>query len=176
MDPKQPASHRQSVQQLFVKHTVYLRALIRAFLPDFNSADDVLQESFLTVTAKADSFREGTNFLAWATAIVKFKLLEHQRERRSSEQALAPEVIETLCQAAPPPSGDDSQAMLAECLEELSPRAREALDIRYGEACKPTEVARRLNWKPEAVYVALSRARAVLRDCVERKIRQQGPG
>lgn len=177
MERSRLPSHTEIVQQLFVKHVAAIRAFIRAFLPDFNAADDVLQESFLIVTAKADDFAEGTNFLAWAIAIVKLKVLEHRRKHFASETALSPEVIDALCAAAPAATPtDDSQAMLIECLEELAPRARQAIDMRYGEACKPAEVARRLNWTPEAVYVALSRARATLRDCIQRKMKQQGLG
>ena len=58
-------------------------------------------------------------------------------------------------------------------MEELAARAREVLDLRYGEGCRPAEIARRLSWTPESVYVTLSRARALLRDCIERKDKQQ---
>jgi RNA polymerase sigma-70 factor (ECF subfamily) len=171
---ERPPSHTEVVQQLFVKHVPAIQMFIRAFLPDFNRADDVLQETFLTATAKADTFREGTNFIAWATAIARLKVLESYHQRRSAEQMLSPEVIDALCAAAPiaPPS-EEFRVMLRECLDALGPRVREALEMRYGDACKPAEVARRMNWTPEAVYVALSRARASLRECVERRTKRQ---
>lgn len=170
---KSQESHTELVQQLFVKHASAIRGFIRAFLPDFNQADDVLQESFLTATAKAGSFQEGTNFLAWATAIAKLKTLEFHRNNRSAGETLSPEVIDALCATTPLTPSDGFQAMLRDCLAELPPRAKEALDLRYGDACKPAEVAHRLNWTPESVYVTLSRARAFLRKCVEQKMKQQ---
>jgi RNA polymerase sigma-70 factor (ECF subfamily) len=167
-------SPTETVQQLFVKHVPAIRAFILAFLPDFNRADDILQESFLTVTAKADAFQPGTNFLAWATAIAKLKILEYRRQTLALGQTFSPEVIDALCTAAPmAPPADELQARLRECLDDLPPSARKAIDLRYGEACKPVEVARRLNWKPEAVYVALSRARTTLRDCIKLKMKRQ---
>lgn len=170
---KSQDSNTELVQRLFVKHASAIRGFIRAFLPDFNQADDVLQESFLTATAKADSFQEGTNFLAWATAIAKLKTLEFHRKNRSAGETLSPEVIDALCETPPPTPSDGFQAMLRDCLAELPHRAKEALDLRYGDACKPAEVAQRLNWTAESVYVTLSRARAFLRKCVERKMKQQ---
>jgi RNA polymerase sigma-70 factor (ECF subfamily) len=168
------SSHTELVQRLFVKHIVAIRAFVRAFVPDFNRADDVLQDSFLTVTAKADMYQEGTNFLAWASAIAKLKVLECHRKNQAAGQTLSPEVIDALWAMAPIAlPTDDFQTTLRECLEELAPSARQAIEMRYGEACKPAEVARRLSWKPEAVYVTLSRARASLRDCIDRKIKQQ---
>jgi RNA polymerase sigma-70 factor, ECF subfamily len=158
------------VEQLFVKHAATIRGFIEAFVPDFNRADDVLQECFLTVAAKADAFREGSDFLAWATTIARYKVLESFRQPWANMRSLSPAVIDALAAEAPADGpDDDARRLLQECVEELSPRAREVIDLRYGEACKPAEIARRLNWTPESVYVALSRARALLRDCVERR-------
>jgi RNA polymerase sigma-70 factor, ECF subfamily len=171
---ERPSNPTETVQQLFVKHVPAIRAFILAFLPDFNRADDILQESFLTVTAKADAFQEGTNFLAWATAIARLKILEYRRQTLALGETFSPEVIDALCAAAPTASlADDSQATLRECLDDLAPSTRKAIDLRYGEACKPAEVARRLNWTPEAVYVTLSRARTTLRDCIKLKMKRQ---
>ena len=162
------------VEQLFVKHVSAIRGFIEAFLHDFNRADDVLQESFLTVAAKAGDYREGSDFLAWALTIAKYKVFESLRHPWAKIGTLSPEVIEVL--AASTPQGnedDDSRVYLRECVEDLPPRSKEVIGLRYGEACKPAEIARRLQWTPESVYVALSKARALLRDCVERKAKQQ---
>ncbi len=150
------------VEQLFVKHVSAIRGFIEAFLPDFNRAEDVLQECFLTVAGKADAFREGTDFLAWVLAIAKFKVLESTRQPWAKMSSLSPEVIEALSADAPrDDSAEQARALLQECMDELSPRAKEVIDLRYGETCKPAEIARRLQWTPESVYVALSRARAL---------------
>ncbi len=201
-----PSPQSRLVEQLFVKHVATIRGLIEALLPDFDRADDVLQECFLTVAAKAGQFQpkkgtgpicrdqppagahpegaahkldlspfsagEDADFLAWVMAIAKFKVLESFR--RPDTRSLSPAVIDSLCAEAPvdDPAGDD-QVLLRECMEELAARAREVIDLRYGEGCKPAEIARRLGWTPESVYVALSRARTLLRECIERKNKQQ---
>ena len=170
---RQP-NHTEIVQQLFVKHIAAIRVFIRAFVPDLNSVDDILQECFLQVTAKAGAFQEGTNFLAWATAIAKLKIMECHRKNRTAWHTFSPEVIDMLCATAPAAAmSEEYLALLRECLEELAPTARQAMDMRYGESCKPAEVARRMNWKPEAVYVTLSRARTSVHDCITRNIEQQ---
>ena len=58
---------------------------------------------------------------------------------------------------------------LTECLDHLAPQARRTIELRYRQAHKPAEVARLMGWTAEAVYVALARARVVLRECIERK-------
>ena len=63
--------HKMWVQQLFVRHQSVLKGFILSLQPDFTEADDILQEVFLVVTQKVDSFVVGTNFLAWARQIAR---------------------------------------------------------------------------------------------------------
>lgn len=162
------------VQMLFVQHASPLRGFIVALSPDFSRVDDILQETFLVITRKAADFEPGTNFLGWACTIARFKVIEAGRKAASGPQPLSPEVIESLCACAPEPEADDDRLrLLAECLQQLAPQARRAMELRYQQAHKPAEIARILHWTPGSVYVALSRARDVLRACVQSKLGQQ---
>ena len=53
-----------AVQRLFVQHAAHLRGFIVALLPDLAQVDDVFQETFLTVSAKAGAFDPERDFLA----------------------------------------------------------------------------------------------------------------
>ena len=162
------------VQQLFVKHQLGLRAFILSLEPNFTDAEDLLQEVFLVVTRKANEFQEGTNFFAWACTIARFKLLELLR-RRARSQALSEEVIEVLCAVEPEAQFDDSRlAILQHCLEQLAPKARQMMFLRYYGEHSPSQIARLVSWTPNAVRVALSRARTVLQECLERRMRREG--
>ncbi len=161
------------VQQLFVKHQLALRAFILSLEPNFTDAEDLLQEVFLVVTRKANEFEEGTNFFAWGCTIARFKLMELLR-RRAKSQALSEEVIEALCAVEPEHQFDDSRLVLLQgCLEQLSPKARQMMYLRYYGEHSPAQIARLVSWTPNAVRVALSRARTVLQECLERKMRQE---
>lgn len=162
------------IQQLFVKHQLGIRAFILSLEPNFTDAEDLLQEVFLVVTRKANEFEEGTNFFAWACTIARFKLLELLR-RRARSQALSEEVIEALCAVEPETEFDDSRlAILQQCFEQLAPKARQMMFLRYYGEHSPSEIARLVSWTPNAVRVALSRARTVLQECLERRMRQEG--
>jgi RNA polymerase sigma-70 factor (ECF subfamily) len=63
-----------------------------------------------------------------------------------------------------PENEDQEMELLNECLEELHPHTRRAMELRYEQGHKPAEIAKRLGWTPESVYVVLSRARAALRN------------
>jgi len=171
--PDAKTQHVQHVQGLFVRHVSTLRGFILGLMPDFNMADDILQDVFMVVSARADQYEPDTNFLAWAMTIAKLKVLEYARSARSTPRSLSPEVIEALCDSGPAPAeADEVHAALVQCIDELAPRARQIIQMRYGQGVRPMQIARHLDWKDQSVYVALSRARAFLRDCLNRRMRR----
>src|SRR5688500_12316524 len=112
-----PESPRHHVNALFVQFGPEVRGYILALLPDMSRADDVFQETFLTVSRKAGDFRPGTNFLAWACAIARYKVLEALRKRPDSAQALSEEVIDSLSAVCPEPENEDRELkLLGECM------------------------------------------------------------
>ncbi len=167
----QRAQRVLEVQQLFIKHATGLRGLIGSLFPDMDLADDVLQEVFLVVSEKATTFRADGDFRGWAYGIAKRKALEHARRYSSKRKVgvFAPETLELLCAAKPDDERDDGEVRtrLIRCLGKLTPTLREMVRLRYTENLSPGNIASRMEWTSEAVYVALSRSRALLRKCLD---------
>lgn len=159
------------VQGLFVQHLPALRGFVLSLVSDYSLVDDVVQETFLVVSAKAGEFQRGSNFRAWAWTIARYKVLQTLQKVPKAEQRLSDEVIESLCatEAAEEWPAEEQLHQLAECVRELAPKARQAVELRYQQAHKPPEIARLMGWTVDAVHVALSRARVALRDCVQRR-------
>ena len=172
----QPAAHArkvQEVQRLFLRNAGLLRGFILGLLPDHNLAEDVFQDVFLTAAAKADDFRDGSNFLAWVRAIARLKVLEQCRKRKAGPHLLDPAALEALVVAAA--DLDDiweaRREALAHCIRRLGPRARQILELRYSEEfLSPQRIAEQLRWSLGAVHVALSRARKFLQECTRRRL------
>jgi RNA polymerase sigma-70 factor (ECF subfamily) len=59
---------------------------------------------------------------------------------------------------------------LRDCLEQLTPRSRQLVDLRYHEALALPGIAEQTGSTLEAVHKALVRIRQRLRDCVERRL------
>lgn len=164
-------THQEEVHALFLHHSREIRRFILALVPDFSSADDVFQETFLTVSRKADDFQTGSNFLGWVCAIARFKVLEALRSRKGQNQMLSAEVIEALCAGEPSPESEEEKLeVLSRCIGDLPAKTRKVVELRYQQAHKPPEIARYLDWTVESVYVTLSRARSLLRHCMERRL------
>lgn len=164
------------VQRLFVHHLPALRGFVGALVTDFSSVDDVVQETFMTVTAKAAEFEPGTNFRAWAWAIARHKIFEVSR-KNARQLTLSPDVVEALCAREDGVDWQNLDALVRHvgaCVETLAPKARQAFELRYRHAHPPQEIARLMDWSVNAIHVALSRARAAVRACVEQRLATEG--
>lgn len=160
------------VQGLFIQNLPALRGFVLALRGGFDLVDDVVQETFITVSAKASDFQPGTNFRAWVFTIAKFKVLQAAASKaRTNAEQLSPEVLEALCtqETGEEWSNEPQLRLLGSCLKELAPKAYQMIELRYQHAKRPAEIARLMGWTVEAVHVALSRARDFLRDCVKRR-------
>lgn len=151
------------VQQLFVRHQPAIRAYALALTGDFSAAEDVVQETFLTVTTKAADFAPDTNFVAWACTIARFKVLERQR----AERRFSPAVVESLTAALDADElAEDRLEKLLRCVEALPPKAKELVRLRYFSEHGPGEIAQILGRSVAGVNAALVKARDLLRRCV----------
>lgn len=168
-------THTENVQRLFVKNTSLIKGFITGLLPDFNAADDIFQEVFITATRKSGNFRDGTNFMAWVRAIAKRKVLEYYRSNSREHIGLDPEIMETVAESASEPDTKISglKEALVYCLEQLPPRLKELLHLRYFKAFTPPRISNAVSWTPNAVHVGLSRARSLLHDCTERRLHRR---
>lgn len=165
------------VQKLFVSHLPALRGFVTSLVSDFSLADDIVQETFLTVTAKADDFDPGTNFKAWAWSIARIKTLEGIR-KAGREKHFAAAVIESLCSHDESYDWMEFERMMSHigaCVEQLAPKAQAIVELRYRQGHRAVEVARRMSWTVNAIHVALSRARRAIRECVQQRLLSENP-
>lgn len=170
-------SNVAAVQQLFVRHQSAVRAFAIALTGDFAAADDVVQETFLIVTAKAAHFESETNFVAWACAIARLKV----RENRRAAKRFSPAVIESLAASIPVAEigsdlGQERLPLLLDCVKQLPPRARELIRLRYFLEQGPGEIAAVLGRTVGGVNTALLKARDLLRDCMAAKLAVEESG
>lgn len=173
--PLSPEEHLKAVQSLYLRNQAALKGLVLGIVPDISRAEDVLQDVFFVITDKADSFGLGTNFMAWAMQIAKYRILELARIDRAKGTSLTPDLIELLVQTYKPNDQHDEMLdALHTCTERLSPSARQLLTLRYHGRLKPAQIAKDRGLAVQTVYSVLSKTRAALRDCVEQKMKSTG--
>lgn len=106
--------------------------------------------------------------------MARLKVLEAHRKERGNLTFLSEEAIQSLSVSEEIPEKDYRINLLEGCIADLPPTMKRAVELRYQGDHKPGEIASMIGWTSEAVYVALSRARSLLRTCIERKTLEAG--
>lgn len=172
-------NHQISSEELAVKWTRAQRqveAFILSFVPDFNQADDILQNVAMVVVRKRSEYDPTRPFMPWVIQIAKFEVLKHRRTRARDRHQFKESLVDQIEQAhlREIPELAETRRLVAECIKKVKGRAHKALLLRYVDNLKPSEVAKRLCVAGGAARMILMRARNVVRQCVEQGLGRQG--
>jgi len=169
-------------QQLFVRlltqHERLVYGYILRLVPNWNDADEILQETNVRLWEEFDRFEPGTNFGAWAVRVAHYQVLTWRRKRDRSRLVFDDECLASLAAAAAADDSceDERRAALAACLQLLPEKSRDLLARCYGCDTTIRDVAAGLRRSTEAVYKSLQRARLALHACIERRLAgERGP-
>jgi RNA polymerase sigma-70 factor (ECF subfamily) len=159
--------------RLIEQHQAGVWRYLRALGCDPAEADDLTQETFLTVLQKPfDDYSQA------ATASYLRKVAHNLfiTVRRRAGRVVAVEDIEQVeafwAHWAGSDNGEAMLEMLRECLGELTQRARWALEMRFRDRLTRVEIAAELKITEHGAKNLMQRAKKQLRGCIERKMRQ----
>lgn len=146
-----------------------LLAFITASTPQFSDAEDLLQEVAVEVAVRFDEYDPARPFLPWALWIAKLKIADFYRSRQSRQVVLMGEAMDALAEAcvAIQDSLSDEQLAIEKCLDRLTSRSREMLNLRYSGGLSSSQIGERLGMSVRYVRVALSRIRTTLTECAQ---------
>lgn len=140
-------------------------------------AEDVVQESFLTIWRSADNYRASLSPpMAWLGLIVRSRGLDLLRRRAADRQHLTQDLDETLAdtlEGDSPNPLDTVQASeqawaLHQCLVQLEKRQREVVSMAYVRDMSHSELAAQLKLPLGTVKTWIRRGLDQLRTCMSR--------
>jgi RNA polymerase sigma-70 factor (ECF subfamily) len=163
--------------RLFVRHQQEIYAYILTWVPNLHDADDLFQEGLTVMWNKFDQFEEGTHFVAWAVQIMRYLILDHRRRlARSKAVQLSDEVIESLMDRMP--SLQDQMEVRLEvlnrCMDDLDPRAKRMLKMRYERNVPVADMASRLQISVRQIQRSLASINGILLRCMRRRLATGG--
>lgn len=137
-------------------------------------AEDVLQTTFVQAYEGLAGFRGGSSFKTWLLGIARHRALDALKSasRRDRRFRLVPELPE---RASGDPGAEDRLVsaawarQLGRCLEELAPRVRATVLLRYQQEISYPEIAAATGERPSALQMRVARALPILRRCLEGK-------
>lgn len=161
--------------KIFLQNEHHLFNFILMLVSNYSDAEDLLQETATTLWSKFDSFEEGTNFMAWARQIVRYKISNYYRTKKI-DFGLDEEVLDTLADAANRVSQsiDNRKAALTICLKKLQPTDANLLQMRYYQRIPISKIAVRMEQSPHTLYKRMSKIIRLLQACIQKTIVASG--
>ena len=158
-------------ETLVRRHHVGVWRYLRFLGCEREQADDLTQETFLVFLRKPFDYHGHASTSAYLRKIARFIYLEARRRRATTDTATIEEAERVFAETAGESDGADYLDALAECVKTLAGKAGDAVKLQYGEQRSQEEIAELLGMKPNGIKTLLQRARAHLRDCIERRLR-----
>jgi RNA polymerase sigma-70 factor (ECF subfamily) len=159
--------------ELLERHHRQVFGYIHTLLRNFDDAEDVFQQTSLTLWEKFDEYQPSTSFATWACTVARFKALnfvtQHRRYQAHFSEAF--QLRLAVIQASIPPTEIDSRtAALDDCVERLPPNQRDLVRRCFGGAKSVGDIAEELGRTSHSLYSSLRNIRKKLLDCVDQTV------
>ena len=175
------ARDETAIRSIIQANNRRLYRLARGILRNDSEAEDVVQETYVRAFTHLDSFRGDSSLATWLSRIAMNEALGRLRSQRPTTEwtSLPQGTIEAQIIQFPLAAQTDPEKTMAQreiqnvvehAIDELPEPFRLVFITRVVEGMNVEETAEILDLKPETVKTRLHRARALLRENVERKI------
>lgn len=167
-----PREARSITSVLLANHLRFLKFL-EPRVGSRDDAEEILQAAFVRSLEKAHEIREPENAIAWFYRLLRNAVVDHYRRNASSHRTL--EEFANQLSASEGMVDPVTERVICECIQDLVPVLKpeyaeliDRVDLQGGDV---SSAAGALGITPGNARVRLHRARAALRDEVERTCR-----
>ena len=154
-----------------------LTAYAYVVLQDWNLAEDVVQDLFVTVSTKWESFDPSRPLYPWLKRIVRNRAVDIIRSRSREFYCEDDRLLDLVEQAFDQEESDNAlrrrsvmNSLIKDCIQKLGDSSKQLIRMFYAEGKSCAEIAEKLNRSENAVYIALTRTRKQLRRCADSKL------
>jgi RNA polymerase sigma-70 factor (ECF subfamily) len=139
---------------------------------DIHHAEDLVQEVAQVAAEKFAEYDHRLSFTSWALGIARHRLLKYYRSRARDRLVLSEAALNRLSESLErvEHEAEDRRVALRKCLERVTGRRREVLEMRYSASARVTDIAQHFGMSPDGVSVMLHRIRAVLFGCIQQQL------
>mgnify|MGYP000260780596 CR=1 FL=1 len=163
--------------ELFVRNQAAVYRYIVTLVPNRSDADDLFQETNLTLWQKWSHYDTTRPFLPWACGIALNHIRNFWRKRHDVVCILDPDLVAGLSELRFKDNEllEQRQKALTQCIEKLPSRQRQLLHCYYGHSDTIKAIVSREGQRPESLYKRLERIRKFLYECVNRSLIDSEP-
>lgn len=166
------AARHEEFLRLFAASHRRLFGYILLFVNQRADAEEVFQETCLTLWREFDKYDRSRDFVRWANGIAFNHVRRLRRNRQRDHLIFSEALMEDLArdEAAMARELDGRREALAECLTKLRDPDRRVLELYYSGRATAQHVAEHVGQSVHTVYKTLQRLRRRLHECVDRRL------
>jgi RNA polymerase sigma-70 factor (ECF subfamily) len=166
-----PRDLREQFEFLFASNRQRLFGYIVACLHRRQDAEEVFGETTLILWREFPKFRQDSEFMPWAAGIA-FNQIRKYRRKQLRRATLSDGVLEHLAHDAVALTQelDEQRQALKFCVERLTRRQRNLVDLFYTQRVPAGNVAKEWGCSVHTIYKTLKELRRRLFDCVSRRL------
>ena len=148
---------------------------IGVLVPNFNDADDILQQTITVMWEKFDQYQPGTNFAAWGVRIAYYNILRYRREKGKAKIQFSDSVFQSFSEVMERNHGrtDEKLSALRSCIQSLAAADKSLLHLRYGMNQTVHYIAQKTCKSIRYTYRALTRVHQILYRCTRRTLAER---
>jgi len=157
--------------RLIERHQEYISRIMWRFSRDRRLHEELVQDVFVEAYLSLATYREKAPFAHWLARIatrVGYAYLKQSARHRAKESFTLKEWDRLLDDSSHQTEPSQAAEFLYRLLEQLPPRDRLVLTLRFLEDCDVAETARRTGWSEAMVKVQTWRARKKLQKLFEK--------
>lgn len=158
------AGDERAYAQLLSATAAMLRPFLLRRLSSASDAEDVLQETLISIHKARHTYDGGRPYKPWVFAIARFRLTDHLRKHYADQLRHAGDIdeMEYIYNEDVTEAGLQYESIKEE-IDQLSGKAPTILHLMHAQGHTAKEVASKLNMSESAVKVAAHRAYKTLR-------------
>jgi len=162
--------HQQFAERM-IRDQSRLFGFILSLVPNRVDAEELFQQTSLTLWENWERYDPELDFFPWACGIAHNHVRNFIRKRRGNPIQLDADVIEAIAdQSLKLAQHQDRRvSALRECITQLSERSQSAVE-QYYNGTSVDRIAKEAGDTANAVYKLLRRSREFLNDCVKKKL------
>jgi RNA polymerase sigma-70 factor (ECF subfamily) len=162
--------------RLMLQHQPLLFVYLRTMLNNSADAEEVLQETYISLWRKRRQFTIGTRFMSWAATVGRYEVHRFRRMQKNIPQILSDDRLLQM-----------SSEMIAEydlvearhealelCLQSLNERDRHFVDAAYSIKTTKKALGTCFGMTPDGFRKAVHRIRQKLLKCIQLRLRAEG--
>ena len=135
-----------------------INAYILSLVPNFNDADDIMQETITVMWRKFEGFELGTDFAGWGLKVAYYCILNYRKKKGKEKLVFSDNIFQQIKEIAKQKQANTDERInyLRRCIEKLKSADQRFLKARYELNYDVKSLAVQLDRSIQNVYKHLS--------------------